>query len=114
MFSSYLTNTSGQQPTDKNLELSSAFAEIFEGGADKEPPIVISYLNVNDARFRLGSKGFTLSLIGYTSTCENSCTSFFFTCENEAYRFLQMSFVELNSRVMCNNDHTARLCSKKN
>ena len=51
---------------------------------------------------------FTLSLIGYTSTCENSCTPFslavkaFFTCENIAYRFLQMSFMEWNFRVTCN------------
>ena len=28
---------SEQQPTDKNLELSSAFAGKFEGGADKTP-----------------------------------------------------------------------------
>ena len=55
----------------------------------------------NKVRFaRVAWKAFTLSLIGYTSTCERAlrhsdwlCTAFF-TCENKAYRFLQMSFME--------------------
>ena len=44
-------------------------------------------------------KAFTLSLIGYTFHMRNSCTQFwlavqaFFTCENKAYRFVQMSFI---------------------
>ena len=42
---------------------------------------------------------FTLSLIGYTSTCEiavrNSDWLYrLFTCENKAYRFVQISFME--------------------
>jgi len=48
----YITNTSGQQPTDTNPEFSSAFAGKFEGGADKKSRQNLKrYLNVNDARF---------------------------------------------------------------
>ena len=36
LFSWCHTNTSGQQLSDTNLELSSAFAGKFEGGADKK------------------------------------------------------------------------------
>ena len=44
-------NTSGQQPTDKNPELFAAFAGKVEGGADKKPPNLKSYFNVNDQRY---------------------------------------------------------------
>ena len=58
LFSWCHTNTSGQQPTDTNLELSSAFAGTFEGGAAKKSfQNLERYLNVSDERFRLASKG---------------------------------------------------------
>ena len=50
LFSGCHTNTSGQQPTDTNLELSSAFGGKVEGGADEKAG-KFENLNVNDARF---------------------------------------------------------------
>ena len=66
LFSWCHTNTSGQQLTDTNLELSSAFAGKFEGGADIAAKIwnAIWMSTMHDSDWL--AKAFTLSLIGYT------------------------------------------------
>ena len=66
------------------------------------------------------ARAFTLSLIGYTSTCEIAVRHsdwlyrLFFICENKAYRFLQMSFMEYNCRVTCNKYVYASVARKGN
>ena len=79
----------------------------------KEAPIrklpnLKGYLNVNDARFWLASKGlYPIVDSLYAHMWKQlyailiGCIGFF-TCKNKAYGFLQMSFMESNSRVTCN------------
>ena len=70
LFSWCHTNTSEQQPTDKNLELSSAFACKFEGGTDERAAAKSEKLFECEGctHFDWLAIAFTLLLIGYTST----------------------------------------------
>ena len=98
------TNSSMEQPTDTNLELSSAFSDfarkIWRRRAAKKGAKSKKQFECNDARFWLDQKRPCAIVDWLYFHTWNSCTPFwlavyvFFTCENKAFRILQISFME--------------------
>ena len=107
------TNSFNQRPTDTTCYCFPSFFLKKKKKKKLEAPLKSRqiwkaiWMNVGWTTL-IGSKAFTLSMIIYSSTCENSCTpswlavQAFLTCENKAYRFLQISFTKQNSRDTCN------------